>query len=181
MKLPLRPYKERREKARRIARLIHKKKGLLLDISLGGEPQAKSLTMGELECDPLKGSFPLPDQCVNTAVITHVLEYLDPSEIFDWFDELHRVMMPKGIAYFSGPYGGDESQGWLSDPTHRLRIVEATFVWLDPRSPYYTGHDTVGRKTPKPWIVLANARVPGTGTLSYNVTLQRADPQKTKK
>jgi len=75
--------------------------------------------------------------------------------------------------HVSGPYGGDESVGWLSDPTHRTRIIETTFAWLDPRTPLYAEHLALARPIPRPWHVLAQARVPGTlGTVSYNCTLQ---------
>jgi hypothetical protein len=161
----------------RIKRLVAKKQGLMLDISLGGTPQPRSVTLcpkGDVKHDPRKLPFPLPDACVNTAVITHVLEYLQPEKFFDWWDELWRVVQPFGTVYVSGPYGGDESFGWLSDPTHRTRVMEQSFAWLDPRTPLYALHPNVGRKTPKPWWPLTLARVPGTeGTISYNCTLQK--------
>lgn len=159
--------------------LLKKKKGLLLDISFGGKPQPRSVTLGpagDIKHDPRIVPFPLPAGCVNTAVVTHVLEYLPPEHWFAWWDELHRVMQPHGVVYASGPYGGDESQGWLSDPTHRTRVVEQSFIWLDPRMPFYTMHEAVGRQQPRPWHPLAIARVPGAhGTTSYNVTLQKVD------
>jgi hypothetical protein len=156
--------------------LIKRKKGLLLDISLGGTPQPRSVTLspiGDVKHDPRKIPFPLPDGCVNTAVVTHVLEYVDPLRFFDWFDELHRIMQPRGVVYLSGPYGGEESHGWLSDPQHRTRVLEQSFAWLDPRLPFYPDHAARGRRFPKPWHTLTSSRVPGThGTVSYNVMLE---------
>lgn len=156
-----------------VEKLIARKKGLLLDVSLGGTPQERSVTLspaGDIPHDPRRLPFPLPDGCVNTAVVTHVLEYLEPNLFFAWWDELWRVMQPKGVVYVSGPYGGDESQGWLSDPTHKTRVLENSFLWLDPRGPLYELHASLGRPTPKPWHPLQMARVPGTqGTVSYNV------------
>lgn len=156
-----------------VTALVASKSGILLDISLGGNPQDNSVTFQDLEADPLTIPFPLPDGCVHTAVVTHVLEYLEPSQWWAWWDELHRVMRPTGgIVYVSGPYGGDESHGWLSDPSHRTRVIEQSFAWLDPRTPFYELHKTVGRKDPKPWHPLTLARVPGThGTVSYNCCL----------
>jgi hypothetical protein len=159
----------------KIQKLVQRKKGILLDISFGGTPQPRSVVLGpsgDIKHHPCTIPFPLPSSCVNTAVITHVLEFLEPEQWFAWWDELHRVMMPQGIVYVSGPYGGDESQGWLSDPTHRTRVIEQSFAWLDPRTPLYELHPSLGRRLPKPWYPLALARVPGThGTISYNVTL----------
>ncbi len=145
-------------------KLLAKKKGVMLDISFGGTPQPRSVTLGpkgDIQHHPCAIPFPLPKECVHTAVVTHVLEYLQPDQFFAWFDELWRVVQPYGTVYVSGPYGGDESFGWLSDPTHRTRVLEQSFAWLDPR-------------TPKPWWPMALARVPGTeGTISYNCVLQR--------
>jgi len=153
--------------------LVRKKSGILLDLSLGGTPQANSVTCAELKMDPRQPSFPLPSRSVHTAVCTHVLEYVEPTRVWQWFDELHRVMRPGGIVYFSGPYGGDDSAGWIADPTHRVRVIEQTFAHLDPRFPFYELHADVGRALPKPWHVLQATRVPGThGTVGYNAILQ---------
>lgn len=161
----------------RIAKKIESKKGILLDISFGGTPQPRSITMGpkgDIKHNPLKLPFPLPSESVHTAVVTHVLEYLEQGQFFSWWDEMWRIMQPLGAVYGSGPYGGDESQGWLSDPTHKTRVLEQSFAWLDPRTPLYGEHPKVGRKIPKPWWPLQLARVPGTeGTISYNCMLQK--------
>lgn len=160
-----------------IEKLVTRKKGLLLDISLGGAPQERSVTLsptGDIPHNPTTLPFPLPDSCVNTAVITHVLEYVEPAKFFAWWDELWRVTQPGGICYVSGPYGGDDSQGWLSDPQHRTRVLEASFAWLDPRTPLYALHPTLGRPLPRPWWPLAMARQPGTqGSITYNVMLAK--------
>ena len=158
-------------------KLLARHRGILLDISLGGEKQLRSLAMrhgGEISHSPLKIPFPLPDGCVHTAVITHVLEYLDPDQFFPWWNEVWRILQPAGVVYISGPYGGDESCGWLADPMHKIRVIEQSFAWLDPRSPFYELHDSIGRKRPKPWYPLTLARVPGTyGTYGYNVTMRK--------
>jgi hypothetical protein len=160
-----------------LRKLIAKKKGLLLDISLGGTPQPRAVTMGDIKHNPLVIPFPLPANSVNTAVITHLLEYLPPEHWFAWWDEIHRIMQPSGVVYCSGPYGGDESQGWLSDPTHRTRVIEQSFAWLDPRTPMYAEHIRVGRANPRPWHPMSLARVPGAnGTISYNVAMQSVKP-----
>lgn len=160
----------------RIATLIEQRKGILLDISFGGTPQPRSITLGphgDIRHDPRTLPFPLPDACCHSIVITHVLEMLEPSEFFRWFDELHRILKPHGLVYISGPYGGDESQGWLSDPTHKTRVVESTFLWLDARFSLYREHPNVGRPIPKPWHPQQIARVPGVnGSISYNCVLQ---------
>lgn len=167
-----------------LKKLLDRKRGVLLDVSLGGKKQARSLSLlADVGHDPRTLPFPLPDACVHTAVVTHVVEFLDPSRLYAWFDELWRVMQPEGTVYMSGPYGGDQSDGWLSDPTHRTRIIESTFLWLDPRGPLYaTEHANRNRPTPKPWLPQAIARVPGSqGTISYNAVLMKVVPEKRKK
>ena len=79
------------------ASLVRKKSGILLDLSLGGTPQPNSVTCAELRMDPRQVEWPLPSHSVHTAVCTHVLEYVDPPRVWQWFDELHRVMRPGGI------------------------------------------------------------------------------------
>ena len=86
---------------------------------------------------------------------------------------MHRIVRPKGVVYVSGPYGGDESFGWLSDPQHQTRVIEQSFAWLDPRLEFYTLHQSLGRETPLPWWPVSLARVPGpNNTIGYNVMLQ---------
>lgn len=154
------------------AAIVKKKSGILLDLSLGGTPQPNSVTCAELKMDPLKVPFPLPTASVHTAVVTHLCEFLEPQNFWKWFDELHRVMRLGGIVYMSGPYGGDDSQGWVSEPSHKVRIVEQTVAHLDPRLPFFNHHADVGRPQPKPWHVLQATRVPGVnGTTSYNFIL----------
>lgn len=157
---------------KRKASVLKAKSGVKLDLSLGGTPEPNSVTPSEIGMDPLAIPFPLPTGSVHTAVFVHLLEYLDPRIFWDWMDELHRVMRPGGLVFASGPYGGDDSHGWVSDPTHRVRVVEQTFAWLDPRMPFYALHPTLGRKTPLPWHVVQARRAPGThGTVSYEVVL----------
>lgn len=162
-----------RSTSKRIDKLLARKRGILLDISLGGVPQEGAVTMLDLRHDPRVLPYPLPDGCVHTAVITHVLEYLEPSQFFAFWDEMHRIVRLQGSVYVSGPYGGDGSHGWLSDPTHKTRVVEQSFAWLDPRLPFYDQAGTLGRSIPKPWHTIQVTRVPGThGTTGYNVQLQ---------
>jgi len=158
---------------KRIQQMLVKKRGILLDISLGGVTQEGAVTMADLQHDPRTLPFPLPDGCVHTAVITHVLEYLPPSQFFAFWDEVHRIVRPKGSVFVSGPYGGDGSHGWLADPLHQTRVIEQSFAWLDPRLPFYEQAPTLGRAIPKPWHTVQVQRVPGThGTYGYNVHMQ---------
>lgn len=158
---------------KQLATLLARKRGIMLDISLGGATQPGAVTMADLGHDPRELPFPLPTGCVHTAVVTHVLEYLAPEQFFAFWDEVHRILRPGGVVYVSGPYGGDESAGWLSDPTHKTRVMEQSFAWLDPRLPFYAENAACGRPTPKPWHPIQLTRVPGpNSTYGYNVMLQ---------
>lgn len=162
----------RSKPSKRIDKLLARKRGILLDVSLGGVPQAGAVTMTDLKHDPRTLPYPLPAGCVHTAVVTHVLEYLPPSQFFAFWDELHRIMRPEGNVFVSGPYGGDGSHGWLSDPTHQTRVVEQSFAWLDPRLPFHAIAPTLGRALPKPWHTIQVTRIPGpNSTFGYNVHL----------
>lgn len=165
-----------------VRRLEQKRGGILLDISFGGTPQPRSVTLGpqgDVKQNPAKPKFPFSDAVVHTSVVTHVLEYVHPSDFFAWFDELWRITRRLGLVHISGPYGGDDNMGWVSDPAHLTRVVEQTFTWLDPRMPPYQWHAERGRKQPKPWHTLGVARVPADqGTFSYNCTLQKAEVAK---
>jgi hypothetical protein len=161
--------------------LVESKKGILLNISLGDRPIASKVTLGprgDIPQSPLVLPFNLPDACAHTCEVIHVLEYLPPAQFFAWWDELWRVMRVDGLVYVRGPYGGDESQGWLSDPTHQTRIVEASFAWLDPRLDFYALHAELGRPTPKPWEPQFIERRPGTqGSISYQCTIKKVAVQ----
>jgi hypothetical protein len=157
----------------RSEKVVKAKTGILLDVSLGGTAQPNSVTFADLKASPLKVPWPLKDGECHTAVVTHCLEFVEPTHIFRWFDELHRVMRPGGIVYLSGPYGGELGDGWLSDPSHRTRITERSFIWLDPRGPYWQNHADIGRQHPRPWQVLQATRAPGmNGTQTYNVVMK---------
>lgn len=162
-----------------VAKLLKARSGVLLDVSRGGTPQENALTFKDLGRDPLALPWPLPDKCVHTAVVTHVLDYLPPEHFFSWMDELHRVMRTHCIVHGSGVYGGDDSAGWVSDPQHRTRVVESTFAWLDPRTPLYQlQKQERGRELPRPWHLAGFTRVPGTlGTIGYNFSLVAVEPK----
>jgi len=149
---------------------------VLLDLSLGGTQQANSLWLnprGDIPHDPRVIPFPLPDHCAHSAVIVHLLEYLDQAIYYAWWDELWRVMRPGGIVYVSGPFGGDDSIGWLAEATHKIRIVDLSFGYLDPMLPPYLEHAAAGRiPPPKPWRVLMSSRAAGSVGLNYEAQLQ---------
>lgn len=148
-------------------------RGVLLDISLTGPRQEGPFLLlrpgGEIDVDPRRTTtWPLESASVLTAVVSGVVEQVDRDQWFDWWNELHRVCKPKAKVYLSGPYGGEENWGFLSDPRNRIRVIESTLETLDPRSPFYAAD-----QAPNPWFCLTFTRVPAPhGQVGYNAILE---------
>lgn len=156
---------------REVATLLKQRRGIVLDVSLRGERQDGAVRLappplGDVAHDPLVVPWPLPDQSVLTAVVTHVVEYVAPRDLWAWFGELHRVCRPGAKVYLSGPYGGEEAWGWLADPLHLTRITSAALEHLDPRVPRYQHY------RPAPFHVRTFTRVPGADGVAYNAILE---------
>lgn len=163
--------------SRRQARAtVRRARGILLDVSLDGPRQEGCVLLrpdGDLRHDPLVVPWPLEDQVVLTAVVTKVLEYVEPGPPANptwvrWMNELHRVMRPKGKVYLSGVWGGDEGRwAWEADPCHRIRVTSPMLDHLDPRT------DRYARYRPRPWHVHSVTRVPWHGgVIAYNAILE---------
>ena len=153
-------------------RALRAKRAILLDVSLTGPPQTHAVWLapsGDVPHDPRVLPWPLPSQCAHTAVVPHVLEYLDPATWDAWWTELHRVLRPKGRVYISGPYGGDLSVAWFDDPRHRMRITGEGLRHLDVRA---RTPEEQTRPLP-PWHVVSFTRLPvGGGRIHYNAILE---------
>ena len=89
--------------------------------------------------------YPLKDESCLTIKAAHVIEHIKPWLIFDWFNEMWRLLVPKGQLAVSAPFAN--SQGFFNDPTHCTYVNEATFQHLDPNFPTYRQHE------PKPWKI----------------------------
>lgn len=68
--------------------------------------------------------FPLPDNCVNRLLASHILEHICPKRLMFVMSEIHRVCKHEAQVFISVPYGG--SMGSIMDPTHCF--VEGTEV-----------------------------------------------------
>lgn len=142
--------------SKEIEKLLKDKGGIRLDIGCGEAKQPGFVGMDimdlpgvdivhDLEVRP----WPLPDECVITAVASHVLEHIQPARgvFLGVMDELWRVMKPNAQFAFVVPYA--ESHGYYQDPTHCNPINETTMLYFDPLDP--SGLYTFYR--PKPWKV----------------------------
>jgi len=131
---------------------INKAKGILLDIGCGEIQRPNFIRLDKrklpgidivhnLEVIP----YPLPDNCCLTIVASHILEHIKPWLFHDVMNELWRITKVDGNLAVSAPYAG--SPGYNQDVTHCARIIEATFMYFDPKYPLYTGY------RPKPWKI----------------------------
>ena len=89
--------------------------------------------------------YPLKSSSCLTIKAAHVVEHIKPWLVFEWFDEMWRLLLPDGQLAVSAPYPG--SRGFYNDPTHCSFITEATWQHLDPDFPLYKLYE------PKPWKI----------------------------
>lgn len=134
--------------------LIRKYGGILLDIGCGRNKQANFVG---IDWQPLPGvdivhdiediPWPLPDECVVTAMASHVVEHINPARggFLKFMDEVWRVLKPGGQFAIATPYGG--SPGYWQDPTHCNGCNQHTWVYFTPDHPYYRFYQ------PKPWRI----------------------------
>ncbi len=149
-----------------LEKILESKSGIKLDIGCGANKQGPDWTgfdIQELPGVDIVHDFntypwPLPDECVLTAIASHVLEHIpkvaflpDGSTRFplmQFMDELWRVMKVDGNAAIIVPHGA--SPGYMQDPTHASQINENTFAYFDPLA--YEGQLYRFYK-PKPWKI----------------------------
>ncbi|HSX45365.1 MAG TPA: hypothetical protein VLF39_04665 [Candidatus Saccharimonadales bacterium] len=144
-----------------ISKIIKEYSGIKLDIGCGKNKQPGFVGIdyrdwGEVDIvqDLEQTPWPLPDDCVMTAVASHVLEHINPhGGIFlNVMDEIWRIVKPGGQFAFVVPYAG--SQGYWQDPTHCNGITEATMLYFDPDPEgKYAGQTYYQFYEPKPWKI----------------------------
>lgn len=118
-------------------------KYIKLDIACGNNKQ-KGFTgidishdsKADIVHDLLSYPWPIDDGQVEEAFCSHYLEhvphgngYHDP--FWDFFNELYRVLKPKGTAQFITPYYA--SVRAFQDPTHMRMITEPTYFYLSQK------------------------------------------------
>lgn len=140
-----------------IDELIKRKQGIRLDIGGGNNPQPGFVNIDilplpkvDIVWDLEEFPWPLPDNCVTTAIASHVLEHINPAKgiFIKFMNEVWRILKPDGQFAFVVPYA--ESFGMYQDPTHCNFINEATMGYFDPLHPsgYYHFYQ------PKPWKIV---------------------------
>lgn len=161
-----------------IKSLLKAKSGIKLDIGCGASKQSEFVGIDmlalpgvdivhDIEVTP----WPLPDNCVMTAVASHVLEHINPHKgvFINVMDEIWRVLKPGGHFAFVVPYAG--SHGFYQDPTHCNPINETTMAYFDPlhESGLYQFYK------PKPWKI-ARQYMDRNGILEVLLVKREEDP-----
>jgi SAM-dependent methyltransferase len=98
--------------------------------------------------------WPLKDESCIQVVASHVLEHIKPWHQLDLFNEVWRIMKPKGAFVIAVPYG--VGHGFVQDPTHCKPFNESTFMYYDPEPPGIPPGQNILYKIyePKPWRIV---------------------------
>ena len=110
-----------------------------LDIGCGYLPQEGFIGLDKRNLDTVtivqdveEFPWPIKDNSVKIALCSHLLEHLNPQKILDFFEEVHRILVPGGSFFIAVPYAGSFQA--YQDPTHvRPGFNEATWNYFDPR------------------------------------------------
>lgn len=151
-----------------IQSVLKEKGGIKLDVGCGEHKQG--LDWVGLDVQELPGvdivhdfnvhPWPLPNECVLTAIASHVLEHV-PKMVIDngrtrwpfieFMNEMWRIMKPDGNFAIIVPHGA--SPGYMQDPTHTTQINETTWGYFDPIA---YGGQLYRFYKPKPWKIRLN-------------------------
>jgi hypothetical protein len=125
--------------------------------------------------------WPLPDECVITAVCSHLIEHIPPVmfrvdgstrfPFMEFMDEVWRIMKPDGEFAIAMPHG--YSQFYIQDPTHCNPCNETTWAYFDPLEPK-TGGALYKFYKPLPWKIKALSWDPG-GNMEVVLIKRRED------
>lgn len=144
-----------------IDELIADNQGIQLDIGCGGAKQKGFIGMDVRDISGIVDivhdwndiPWPLPNDCVRTAIASHVIEHINPADFgfINFMNEVWRIMKPGGQFAIVTPYGG--SPGFWQDPTHINGCNEATWAYFDPIPGQWSEGGLYTIYRPKPWQV----------------------------
>jgi predicted SAM-dependent methyltransferase len=139
----------------KVLSLLKSKSGIMLDVGCSDHKQPGFVGM---DIRPVKGvdivhdveelPWPLPDECCNLVLMSHLWEHIEPKYRVRVMDELWRILKPGRQLLISSPYA--TSVGAFQDPTHYTCPNENTFTYFDPTKPLYQIYK------PKPWRLVRN-------------------------
>lgn len=162
--------------------LLKAKSGIRLDIGGGASPNPGFVNIDilplpqvDIVWDLEETPWPLPDECVLTAVASHVLEHINPHKgvFINVMNEIWRVLKPEGQFAFVVPHAS--SHGYQQDPTHCNMINETTMHYFDPDPEGNNiGQQLYGFYRPKPWKIIKQVFNPE-GNLEVLLQKRRMD------
>lgn len=113
-----------------------------LDLACGNNKQAdfvgvdliKDGTEADVQHDLSKYPWPFEDNSVDEIFCSHFLEHIPHGDsyndgLFDFFNEVWRIMKPGARARFVVPYYASVRS--IQDPTHHRAIGEPTFLYFN--------------------------------------------------
>ena len=145
-----------RSRSRSISDLLKNGSGIQLDLGGGGNPQTgfinidiRDLPQVDIVHDLTDIPWPLPDECCNRVMASHLIEHINPANFgfVNFMNEVWRICKPGAEFMIAAPYG--VSPGFIQDPTHCNPVNESTFGYFDPMHKSGLWHIY----KPKPWYV----------------------------
>lgn len=142
-----------------ISLLKQNEQGIKLDLACGANKQPgfvgidiRELPGVDIVHDLEKVPWPLPNECANLAMASHLVEHINPhgGVFLRFMDECWRVLKYNGQFVISTPYAG--SPGFWQDPTHCNGCNEMTWAYFDPIE---AGGHLYKIYKPKPWKILS--------------------------
>lgn len=134
--------------------------GIKLDVGCGENKQAgfvgmdiRPLETVDIVHDVEKTPYPLPDECCNTILTSHLIEHICPKRFISVMNEWWRLMKVGGQLLIGAPYGN--SFGYVQDPSHCMAVNEATWAYFDPTA--QESRELFNVYKPKPWKTIRNS------------------------
>lgn len=144
---------------------LQAKQGIRLDVGCGFNKQDGFIGMDKREVDGVDIvhnvediPYPLPDECCEMIVMSHLMEHICPKKTISVMNELWRISRLNGLLLIAMPYA--TSFGFYQDPTHCNPWNQATPTYFIKGQPLYEVY------RPKPWKPDEKAH----GGITWNLT-----------
>jgi hypothetical protein len=94
---------------------------------------------GSCKCDVVHdievAPFPFEDNTVEHVLLQHILEHIDPNNLYTLVKELYRVCVNGATIHIESPMAG--SNNYFTDPTHKMPVTDRTFDYFDKTKALY--------------------------------------------
>jgi predicted SAM-dependent methyltransferase len=108
----------------------------------------------------LGDKLPIADNTYDTIVASHCLEHVPPDDLWAAFNEMHRVLKPKGFLVAMTPYGSTDD-AW-DNPHHRQKFTENTYMYFSKRlyEVQHSGYHAWEGQDYSDWIIVDMRLIP---------------------